>query len=855
MRIVISEIPIEVQKKSIKNMHLQVKPPDGHVVISAPLDMPDKAIEIYARTNLSWIKSSIQKFQDQPRSAKRQYVSGETMYIWGKQYFIKFVPDEKKNGFDVHGNEVILSMKENSTVKQRESYVHEQYRLMLKGQIDRLLPKWEQITDLHPDSWQTKYMVTRWGSCNSDKKKLWFNLQLAQKPIECLEYIILHELIHLRERKHSAVFINYMDLYMPNWREIKKELNAQKLDYYDAQDESPLHKLIDQNRYDEIKDAVLSYLSDEFAKDNKYAKATVSDVEIQNVIHIEQPQEGYIAFDVLVSGDVEWSVKKSGKVDFTEQWLLVHCQVLLGIELTGFEIISVSKCEEQEDSDNDKFSGELVPIISRSDFDIEATRFLEKYYPLALQKPVAIPIRAIAEKQLHLTIAEDTRLSKELDIFGLVVFEDCNIQDREKNIVIRNAKRGTMYIDPRIYFERTYGTVNFTIAHECFHWHRHQPYHALMKMIGADNTVGKSIQCAIGTSSRDNEKWKAVDWMEWQANGVTSHILMPTNTAKIKVEQLIKKYQIDIENTQDGYRIEDLISELAEFYGLSKQAVKHRLLEMGYAFAEGACSFVNGRYVTPFLFNRESLGENQSFTISAIDMIKAYCLNRNFREAIDSGSLVYVDGHVCLNQEKYVLLSDEGISLSPYALSHIDECCLSFTKGYSYESAYQGKKMYTQMMYMAPAQPEGCEYSFEMNKHNRTLLAQIGNAKKSANAMRQYPGSFGETLAQMMKERKLSNKKLADASLVGEKTIQRLKNDEDYPTTEQTIMGLCYGLRLSVPEAEMLLSKTEFSLKPTNPQNNAYRCALAACAENTIYEINEMLESCGFEPLGSSKVG
>jgi hypothetical protein len=90
---------------------------------------------------------------------------------------------------------------------------------------------------------------------------------------------------------------------------------------------------------------------------------------------------------------------------------------------------------------------------------------------------------------------------------------------------------------------------------------------------------------------------------------------------------------------------------------------------------------------------------------------------------------------------------------------------------------------------------------------------------------------------------------------VGEKTIQRLRNDEDYPTTVQTVMGLCYGLRLTVPEAEMLFSKTDFSLRPTTPQNNAYRCALGACAENTIYEINEMLESYGYEPLGSSKLG
>ena len=232
MRIEISGIKIDIQKKDIKNMHLQVKPPDGHVVISAPTSIDDKAIEIYARTNLTWIKNQIEKFQQQPRSSKRQYVSGETIFIWGKQYYLSFHPDSQKNRFEIKGDKVILYMREESTVKQRENYIREQYRIMLKKEIERLLPKWEKITDLYCDSWQTKYMVTRWGTCNTDKKKLWFNLQLAQKPIECLEYVILHELLHLREHTHNSVFVSYMDLYMKNWRMIRKELNDSRLDYY-----------------------------------------------------------------------------------------------------------------------------------------------------------------------------------------------------------------------------------------------------------------------------------------------------------------------------------------------------------------------------------------------------------------------------------------------------------------------------------------------------------------------------------------------------------------------------------------------------------------------------------------------
>lgn len=232
MSLSISGIQIDVQKKDIKNMHLQVKPPDGHVVISAPLIVDDTAIEAYARTNLSWIKKQIEKYNSQQRFSERQYVSGESLYIWGKQYFLSFIPNSKKNSFELKGNHVILSMRADSTVKQRENYVHEQYRNMLKEQIVKLLPKWEELTGLHCESWHTRYMITRWGTCNTEKNRILFNLQLAQKPIECLEYVILHELIHLKERTHNKNFVAYMDLYMHDWRSRRQELNERTLDCY-----------------------------------------------------------------------------------------------------------------------------------------------------------------------------------------------------------------------------------------------------------------------------------------------------------------------------------------------------------------------------------------------------------------------------------------------------------------------------------------------------------------------------------------------------------------------------------------------------------------------------------------------
>lgn len=589
MRFVVSGIPIEVQKKNIKNMHLQVKPPDGHVVISAPLSMSDKAIEMYARTNLSWVKKQMEKFQEQPRSSKRQYVSGETMYIWGKQYFLTFISDAQKNVFEIVGNKVFLRMRENSSVKQRESYVREQYRTMLKSEIEHLLPKWEQITGLYCESWQTKYMVTRWGTCNTDKKRLWFNLQLIHKPVECLEYVILHELIHLRERTHNEVFTAYMDLYMQNWREIRKQLNDSMLDFYDAQDESPLQKLIDQRRYGEIKNAVFSHLKEEM----KQKKATLSDIKIQDVVHIEQPEEGYICFDIIVSCDMDFSASKSDRMTFLEKWLRIHCQVLLGIELAGFQIVAITECGQMEETGDEKFTEELIPVISKSSFENEATRFLERYYPKALKEAVPVPIRQIAEN-MGVTIIEKELFSDGLDTFGILFLEDGNIQDKKKDMIIRNAKRGMMFIDSRHYHEQTHGTVNEIIAHECFHWYRHQPYHLLMKMLGVRDDLGRVIRCTVDSVHNDAEKRNSFDWIEWQANRMVPYILMPAKMATQKIEEMLREYHICFDNPENGNRMEELISELAKFYGLSKQATKTRISELGFHYVDNVFVYAPG---------------------------------------------------------------------------------------------------------------------------------------------------------------------------------------------------------------------------------------------------------------------
>lgn len=230
MRIEISGITIEINRKAIKNMHLYVKPPDGHVEVSAPLNLPEESIILFIREKIEWIKRQKERFENQPRQSKREYISGETLYVWGRQYFLR-VDYGTRNNLIFSGDRAILTVRQGSDVKQRENYIREWYRKELKHEIEKRLPVWENRTGLFCNDWRIKYMTTRWGTCNIEKRRIWINLQLAKKPTECLDYVLLHELAHLKVRNHGSEFTAILDEFMPFWRETRRKLNASTLDY------------------------------------------------------------------------------------------------------------------------------------------------------------------------------------------------------------------------------------------------------------------------------------------------------------------------------------------------------------------------------------------------------------------------------------------------------------------------------------------------------------------------------------------------------------------------------------------------------------------------------------------------
>ncbi len=227
-KLVINDMEIQLTKKNIKNLHLSVHPPNGSVRVSAPSQMKDEAIRLFVISKLPWIKKQRTKFVQQERRPEREFVSGESHYFLGKRYLLNVIYTNKRKQDVVIGNKTYMDLyvRKGSTKEQRAKVMKEWYRRQLKALIPPLIEKWEKIMNVKVLDWGVRQMKTRWGSCNTRAKRIWVNLELAKKNPTCLEYIVVHEMVHLLERLHNERFISYMDKFLPNWRSIKAELNG-----------------------------------------------------------------------------------------------------------------------------------------------------------------------------------------------------------------------------------------------------------------------------------------------------------------------------------------------------------------------------------------------------------------------------------------------------------------------------------------------------------------------------------------------------------------------------------------------------------------------------------------------------
>lgn len=215
-----------IKKRALKNLYIRVKEPNGAVVVSAPIRYKEEEIKIFILKKLVDIRKIIAKLQFQYAQNKKEYISGERHCLWGKCYTLLVEEGFNKYEITKEDNKIIFRLPVGVGLEQKEKYFNEFYRDELKKVLEILVEKVEKYIGISADEYRIKNMKTRWGTCNITKRRIWINLQLAKKPIECLEYVLVHEIVHLLEKNHTNRFHELVGRYYPSWKEAKRKLES-----------------------------------------------------------------------------------------------------------------------------------------------------------------------------------------------------------------------------------------------------------------------------------------------------------------------------------------------------------------------------------------------------------------------------------------------------------------------------------------------------------------------------------------------------------------------------------------------------------------------------------------------------
>jgi predicted metal-dependent hydrolase len=218
-------IAVDVVKKDIKNIHLSVYPPTGKVRISAPLRMNLDTIRVFAITKLNWIKTQQLKLREQERETPREYLDRESHYVWGKRYLLNVIEKDAAPEVELKHNKMLLYVRPASSNAKKQAVLEAWYRERLKEAVSPLITKWQSLMGVKVRRLFVQRMKTKWGSCNADARSIRLNTDLAKKSREYLEYIVVHEMVHLLEKTHNSRFVTLMDQFMPKWQFYREELN------------------------------------------------------------------------------------------------------------------------------------------------------------------------------------------------------------------------------------------------------------------------------------------------------------------------------------------------------------------------------------------------------------------------------------------------------------------------------------------------------------------------------------------------------------------------------------------------------------------------------------------------------
>lgn len=227
----IADVTIEVVKKDIKNIHLSVNPPDGSVKLAAPLTASANVIRTFALAKLKWIRKNRNKMQSQEREKPRQFIERESHYLWGRRYLLHVIEGAEKTAILTHTKRITLKKRKSISFARLSQIFDQFYKDELLAVATPKILKWAKTLGVQQPRLEIRKMKTRWGSCNPRTSVIRLNSELAKRPKELLNYVILHEMAHLIERNHNQRYFDILDRHMPNWQHYRNELNNLPIPY------------------------------------------------------------------------------------------------------------------------------------------------------------------------------------------------------------------------------------------------------------------------------------------------------------------------------------------------------------------------------------------------------------------------------------------------------------------------------------------------------------------------------------------------------------------------------------------------------------------------------------------------
>jgi len=590
----------------------------------------------------------------------------------------------------------------------------------------------------------------------------------------------------------------------------------------------------------------------------KIDRAELSDICVKHVF-IENHPGMRISFDVLLEADFEIGEtdRHNDRFDEKTQWFKVSCTGDLSNNLRDFAIASIEEYYNKNKQLN-PMSDSLVPIIKSEQMESVAKEFLEKYYREALYTPMGIDPTVLAER-MGLTI-HLKNITPDFSSFGQIFFTDCDAEyyDKDESEFKRMpVNKGAIFVDPDAYFLRNLGSVNNTIVHECVHWDLHRKAFELERLYNEEAT---QIKCLVVGGINPTKARSATDWMEWQANALAPRILMPADQFRTMAEKYIQQ-QKDFQNTSKSSDvIEMVIQDLSNFFKVSKQAAKIRLIDLGYEEAIGALTYIDDRYITNYTFTPGALKRNQTYAIPLQDALTEYAVNPELRQLIDTGRFLYVDAHYCINDPQYIEKEEDGSAkLTEYALNHVDECCLAFDITFRRNASFGAVAYNDYILFKNAVSDSYPELHFQNSGPNKDIsdradqLASFSTeAGNLARIKGELPATFSKTLVSLMDTLGYTVENLAEKAQLSDRHIRNWRNTETAPKSLRAVVAVCIGMQLHPILSHDLIHKSGHSFMNTE-EHIVYQMILNSCYMKSIFECSDYLTACGFRPFNSDQ--